>query len=88
MRLSDVATITRPARATMTFLMKRPQRPKWQLPGVRPDIDKLVRSTLDALTMCGALEDDALIVELRANQLYAPKSHPSGAWITLEEIEQ
>ncbi len=87
MRMGNVETITSPARAHMTFLLKRPGKPKWELPGVRPDIDKLIRSTLDALTMCGALADDALVVALTAKELYAPKGHPTGAWITLEGIE-
>lgn len=86
--LSGIATITGPARVTLTFLMKRPIHPKFPVPAVRPDIDKLIRSTCDALTTCGALTDDALIVELRANEVYAVAGHPSGAWIVLEEISQ
>ena len=35
-------------------------------PATIPDLDKLVRSTLDALTISGLITDDARIVELRA----------------------
>lgn len=36
----------------------------------RPDIDKLVRSTLDALTDAGVFTDDSRVVRLSATKLY------------------
>jgi crossover junction endodeoxyribonuclease RusA len=40
----------------------------------RPDLDKLVRSTLDALTDAGALVDDSRVVELHVVKCY-PGGH-------------
>lgn len=42
-------------------------------PTGRPDLDKLVRSTFDALTDAGALDDDARVVEV-----HAVKAYPGG----------
>lgn len=42
-------------------------------PNARPDLDKLVRATLDALTDAGAITDDARVVSL-----YAVKAYPGG----------
>jgi crossover junction endodeoxyribonuclease RusA len=38
----------------------------------KPDADKLVRSSLDALALAGVIRDDAQVAEIRAQQLYAP----------------
>ena len=52
-----------PCGICITFYLPRPKKPKfWRYPGARPDIDKLVRSTLDGLTNGGAFADDALVV--------------------------
>lgn len=41
-----------------------------EYPAVKPDIDKLARSTLDGLTTAGAIEDDARIVGLSLAKRY------------------
>jgi len=51
-------------------------------PAVKPDADKLVRSTLDALTSAGAYSDDAVVVDLHSAKRYADHREP-GAWIQL-----
>jgi Holliday junction resolvase RusA-like endonuclease len=52
-------------------------------PATKPDIDKLARSTLDALTgLC--FDDDARIVRLSVTKLYADPGR-EGARITVEE---
>lgn len=48
-------------------------------PATRPDLDKLVRSTLDALTDAGVLADDS-----RVTILIAAKVYPGGALDALE----
>jgi crossover junction endodeoxyribonuclease RusA len=50
----------------------RPDAPV--LVGVKPDLDKLVRSTLDALASAGAYADDARVAQLYVRKLY-PKAH-------------
>ena len=53
---------------------------------VKPDIDKLLRSTFDALTDAGAFEDDSRIVSVQARKHYASEFSPvpAGAVIRVE----
>lgn len=61
-------------------------------PAVYPDIDKLVRCTLDAITTrkardrvhYGIIDDDSRIVRLDVTKIYADRGH-EGARITVEE---
>ena len=46
-----------------------------------PDLDKLCRSTLDALRMGGAFKDDAQVVKLDAYKVYADQAEQPGARI-------
>jgi Holliday junction resolvase RusA-like endonuclease len=66
-----------PLAAHITFTLPKPtSAPKrtrtW--PAKRPDLDKLVRSTLDALKTAGAYLDDAQVVELVTRKAY-PLEH-------------
>jgi crossover junction endodeoxyribonuclease RusA len=54
-------------------------------PAVKPDLDKLVRSTLDALTDVQAFTDDALIVSLHAVKRYPMAGEGPGALIRVEQ---
>jgi crossover junction endodeoxyribonuclease RusA len=54
-------------------------------PGKYPDLDKLCRSTLDALRMGGAYRDDAQVVTLHAFKVYAHQDEEPGALIRLTE---
>ena len=65
-------TLTGPVEVDVTFALARPSSVTRPRPSVRPDLDKLVRSTLDALVTAGAIADDSLVVELRARKVYAP----------------
>lgn len=52
----------------------------------RPDIDKLVRSTLDGMTDSGVISDDARIARLTAIKFYSQTSDAwTGARITVKE---
>ncbi len=48
------------------------------------DLDKIERATFDALTAAGVIEDDSLIVTVRASKIYGPRS---GARIALAEVK-
>lgn len=54
----------------------RPDAPRWVT--TRPDLDKLQRSTLDALTSAGVFPDDCVVAQLSARKLYpiATGEHP------------
>lgn len=51
--------------------------------GTKPDIEKLVRSTHDALTTAGVWRDDALVVQLITSKVY---DTTPGAYLMISEI--
>jgi len=66
-----------PLDVTVTFTLAKPvSAPKRRrtYPDRSPDLDKLVRSTLDGLTMGGVWRDDAQVVQLTARKTY-PGEH-------------
>jgi crossover junction endodeoxyribonuclease RusA len=70
---------------TVHFWIARPSSVKRKHPAVKPDIDKLQRSTFDALVEAGAIQDDAKIVMVTATKTYAASA--PGALITIEEMQ-
>ncbi len=52
----------------------------------KPDLDKLERAILDALTKSGVIKDDALVVDLVASKHYADENRP-GVLIELSRID-
>lgn len=70
-----------PIAITMVFVMPRPKSVKRVLPTVAPDLDKLVRGVLDALTgVC--YTDDAQVVSINAHKVYGSSA---GVEIRLEK---
>ena len=83
-----------PLQARITFWLPRPKK-HYRANGelrpdaptyvaVKPDNDKLQRSTFDALTQAGVIVDDARIVDVRAIELYADGS--PGAHIRITSL--
>lgn len=63
----------------------RPDAPSWH--HIRPDIDKLLRSTFDGLTESGVWEDDSQVAEVFGTKLYLhPSDSETGAWIRIRPI--
>jgi len=56
-------------------------------PARRPDVDKLIRSTLDGLKEAGVYGDDGQVVSLQAFKVYAPAGEKAGATITVWDEE-
>lgn len=52
-------------------------------PAVKPDIDKLTRAVLDALTEAGMWMDDAQVVDLQVTKRYTVAGFPPGAGIAV-----
>ena len=82
--------ITTPVAVDVHFVMPRISslaRKRTNVPhGKRPDLDKLTRNTLDALT--GVLFiDDAQVARLHVTKRYADPAEPAGATITVRPIE-
>ena len=74
-------TLDGPVLVSVFFYLNPPQRmPKGRThPTVKPDLDKLARSTLDALTTAAVFRDDAQVVVLNVSKHYAHEQHPAGA---------
>jgi Holliday junction resolvase RusA-like endonuclease len=58
-----------PISMVMAFIMPRPRTVKRPEPSVPPDLDKLIRAALDALTAI-AYKDDGQVTEVRALKVY------------------
>ena len=82
---ADLEPITGPVHLRLDFYLQRPaghygtgrnagvlkdSSPLY--PAVRPDLDKLARSTLDGLTDSGLIADDSRIVALQLYKWYTP----------------
>ena len=68
---ADAILFRGPVAVDVTFTLLRPKSAKaGARPAGRPDIDKLVRSTFDALTTSGVWEDDGRVVSLIAEKVY------------------
>lgn len=57
----------------LSFRFPRPASVKRVWPSVAPDVDKIARAALDALTQAGVWEDDARVVQLLAQKVYADR---------------
>ena len=59
-----------PVSVRIAFTLARPRSVRRPLPCLKPDLDKLIRSTLDALTTAGVWADDGLVCRLEASKVY------------------
>lgn len=91
--VKDFATRTRPlvngaVALEVIFYLPRPKSTRRELPAVKPDLSKLVRSTEDALTEVGAYEDDSRIVQLNISKRYCSHDEMStpGARIRIRSM--
>jgi crossover junction endodeoxyribonuclease RusA len=75
----------------IVFVMPRPAAtPKTRAtpPAVkRPDLDKLGRAVLDALTSAGVFADDSQVVTLLTHKRIAELGEATGAWITVSKFD-
>ena len=66
----------------LMFCLPKPKSVKRSIPSTRPDLDKLIRGVLDALTGI-AYVDDGQVVEITASKIY---STYNGVKIGIEQI--
>jgi len=97
--LSEWRVLSGAVHVVVEFYLPRPQgQPKGRrtLPITMPDLDKTVRSTLDALKIAGVYTDDARVTDLTTRKRYVVQDealgHPwelpgSGAVITIFEVD-
>lgn len=64
-------------------LTLRPSAPR--MPAARPDIDKLSRAVLDALTAGGAYADDGQVAALHVAKFYADDNEP-GCYVVVNAL--
>lgn len=89
-----------PVAVTLVFLLPRPKghyRTGWRSselrpsaparPAKMPDLDKLCRATLDALTAAGCWADDAQVVDLNAAKVWCAPGEAPGAVIEIERAD-
>lgn len=75
-----------PVHVLLEFVMPRPAAtPKRRTPAAvkRPDIDKLARAVLDALSSAGAWHDDSQVTSLTATKRLAELGETPGCRITV-----
>ena len=67
------------------FYLTRPKTVKRILPTAKNDLDKIIRSTWDALTQSGLIADDGRIWQIgHASKRYVDSQHKHGAHITIQ----
>ena len=74
-----------PVGVKLRFLLPRGKSVKREQPCVKPDLDKLVRSVLDALTGC-CYADDGQVVKVIALKEYADSTEP-GCELSVYPVE-
>lgn len=77
-----------PIAIQIDFYLPRPKSaPKRRMyPDRKPDIDKLVRSTLDAIVTAGLIRDDGQVCSLVAYKFF-PGDEPLGAAVLVHTME-
>lgn len=82
--------LNEPCSVEVVFFLDRPpsvaKSRRW--PAVRPDLDKYVRSTLDALVTAHVLADDSRVVRIVAEKRYATVESPQGARIVVRALTE
>lgn len=67
-----------------TFYTARPIGTQFKMPIGPPDVDKLARAVLDALTQAGVYADDSRVIDLHVRKRWALQSHVPGARVAVE----
>jgi Holliday junction resolvase RusA-like endonuclease len=78
------------ASVRMQFRVARPPSVparKRRHPVVPPDLDKLVRAVMDALTEAGVWADDAQVCSIRASMRYAGEGEQPGVLVDVRRLD-
>lgn len=79
--------LTGPLGVDIVFYLPRPKTVKRPYPSVKPDVDKLLRGTLDPLTGI-AWHDDGQVVDAHPRKRYAFDGTGPGAWIEIYKMPE
>lgn len=77
-RISGWQQLDGACEVTLWFRLQAPKTRPRALPFVLPDIDKLARAVLDALTVARIFVDDSRVTDLIARKRYADDTQPLG----------
>lgn len=69
-KIRQTADRNQPIDLEITFTFDRPKTTKRDYPAVKPDVDKLVRTILDALEDAGVLINDSQVTDLTTRKRY------------------
>ena len=72
-----------PVEVEATYFFLRPKKPKYALPAKAPDVDKLARNVLDALTGV-AFDNDAKVTDIVMRKRWAEGTNQPGVLITIK----
>lgn len=85
-------------RVDLRFTFRRPKRHytragelhAWAplMHNVAPDVDKLARAVLDALTAAGTIVDDRTVAALDARKVYGPDPTTEGVYVRVTELAE
>lgn len=78
--------LDQPLSVELAFWLPKPKSVTRFVPSVKPDLDKLIRSTCDGLKTGGLYTDDALIVEITARKYYATESQKAGCSVGVKIV--
>lgn len=78
--------LDQPLSIELAFWLPKPKSVTRFVPSVKPDLDKLIRSTCDGLKTGGLYTDDALIVEITARKYYATESQKTGCSVGVKIV--
>ena len=73
-------------RVAMVFYLPKPKSVKRVYPTVPPDVDKLVRAVLDAITDAHVWKDDSQVVEVVAHKRYAISEEQMGVTVSIHAL--
>ena len=77
-----------PCHVYLGFTMPRPQRPLWDVPAVKPDLDKITRAVFDALTDAGVWRDDSRVVSMEVTKKYEGEDgEVPGVWVEVQALK-
>lgn len=87
MNMLGVLPVDEPVKVTLVFRVRKPQRTTWEKPGRIPDLEKLERAPLDAISLI-VYADDARICDKITRKVYVKPGEDEGVEITVETYER
>lgn len=76
-----------PCSLYVEFYFSKPKAGRFNMPAVKPDLDKLIRAVGDSLTYARVIKDDSRFVVVFARKFYCDEEFPNpGAYISVTAV--